>query len=195
MELKNNKSAWAALATVGLTAVAAAATAIVKVKKERQKREEEENSALKRLTAEQKMVYNEAVGCFIRLNERIFALRSQYEALQPIVSQLAMLTDKPTELAADAGEELRQLSADVKDFLTTQVPFINASLSTICHDGTTYADYVRAPMGQLFDPEYDEEYEPGDAAEGSTVSYVLKLGYFFPDASQKAHPEKAVVIV
>jgi hypothetical protein len=32
MELKNNKSTWAALATLGLGAVAAGATAVVKIR-------------------------------------------------------------------------------------------------------------------------------------------------------------------
>ena len=196
MELKNNKSAWAALATLGVTVVAAAATAIVKVNKERRKRREEaEADGQGRLTAEQKMVYNEAVGAFIHLNDRLYALREQRDAVRPLAERLALMSDKPAKLADDAGEPLRQLSADIEHFLLTQVPFINASLGTICHDGTTYADYVRAPFGQQFDPEYDEEDEPTGATAGSTVSYVLKLGFFFPDASQKAHPEKAIVVV
>ena len=44
MELKNNKSAWAALATLGVTAIAAGATAFVKIRDKRRQREEEEKA-------------------------------------------------------------------------------------------------------------------------------------------------------
>ena len=36
MELKNKKSAWAALATIGVTAIAAGTTAFVKMRKKRE---------------------------------------------------------------------------------------------------------------------------------------------------------------
>ena len=82
MELKNKKSAWAALATIGVTAVAAGTTAIVKMRQERekrrkleeQKREKEKEVASLKLTPEQMMVYNEGVRKFITLNNRIFGL-------------------------------------------------------------------------------------------------------------------------
>ena len=41
MDTKNKKSAWAALATIGLTAVAAGAAAFIKVKKEKRKKAED----------------------------------------------------------------------------------------------------------------------------------------------------------
>ena len=90
MELKNNNSAWAALATLGVTAVAAGTTAIVKLrKKRRQQREQESHESNKRLTAEQMMVYNEAVSVFKELNERIYELRRQRKELQPLIKWLA----------------------------------------------------------------------------------------------------------
>lgn len=192
MELKNNKSAWAALATLGVTAIAATATAIIKVNKKRKEKAEGE-ARRDGLTAEQKMVYNEAVSEFIRLNDRIYELRSRREALQPLIRRLALADAAPASKADETDEELKLLADDIENFLTTQVPFINASLSSICHDGTTYADYVRAPIGSLFDPKLDEEDTPAGVTDGSTVSYVLRLGYFFPESAKTSSPVKAIV--
>ena len=50
MELKNHKSALAALATLGVTAVAAGATAFVKIREKRRQRAAEEEEG--RLSAE-----------------------------------------------------------------------------------------------------------------------------------------------
>ena len=60
MELKNNKSTWAALATLGIGAVAAGTTAVVKIRqKRRRQREEAEKSEIHcQLTADQAQRYN-----------------------------------------------------------------------------------------------------------------------------------------
>ena len=98
MELKNNKSTWAALATLGVTAVAAGATAFLKIRekrKERQAQEKEEQAHSKHLTAEQMMVYNEAIRSFISLNDRIYNMRREREALQPLIKWLATNGEQP----------------------------------------------------------------------------------------------------
>ena len=69
MEMKNKKSTWAALATIGVTAIAAGTTAVVKIRQKReearkraeQKRQKEKEAQSLKLTPEQMMVYNEAI--------------------------------------------------------------------------------------------------------------------------------------
>lgn len=60
MELKNNKPAWAALATLGITAIAAGTTAVIKIRKKRRRQREaaEREMTISDLTPEQEMVYN-----------------------------------------------------------------------------------------------------------------------------------------
>ena len=130
MELKNNKSTWAALATLGLGAVAAGATAVVKIrqKQRRQREEAEKNEINCQLTADQEMVYNEAVRAFLSLNERIYQLRDAHKELQPLIQWLATDGEKPKTVSAD--ERINKLADDIQKFLVTQLPFINACIST-----------------------------------------------------------------
>ena len=82
MELKNKKSTLAALATLGVTAIAAGTTAVVKIRQKRErarklaeiKRQKEKETYSLKLSPEQMMVYNEAVRKFITLNNRIYDL-------------------------------------------------------------------------------------------------------------------------
>lgn len=193
VELKNHKSALAALATLGVTAVAAGATAFVKLRERQRKRrqEAEQEAAKSRLTAEQMMVYNEAVSQFIHLNERIYALRRHRQELQPLIQRLAL---KSEAVAAPADEELATLAADIERFITAHVPFINACLATISGDDMKYADYLRAPVGGTFDPEIDEEPTGADVAKGSPIKFVLQLGYYFPESTLAPLPCKAIVL-
>lgn len=193
MELKNNKSAWAALATLSLTAVAAGATALVKMKRQRRERREQEGQAEGRLTPEQEMVYNEAVRAFLTLNDHIYELREQHKELQPIIQWIATEGERPDITTND--ERLLQLADEVEKFIDTQVPFINACISTISDDGTTFADYMRAATGKPFDKDLDVEYEAGAVTDGITIRYVLKLGYFFPESRIASHPVKSIVLV
>lgn len=194
MELKNNKSAWAALATLGVTAIAAGATAFVKVREKRRKqREETEQQGSSQLTAEQQMVYNEAVSSFLSLNERIYELRSLRKELQPLILWLASDDDAPKQIADN--EQIVKLAEDIKKFLITQMPFINACLSTLHDDGTSYVDYVRGPVGGTFDNTLDEEPTGADVKDGTPIQQVLKLGYYFPDSRLVPYPVKAIVTV
>lgn len=192
MELKEHKSALAALATLGVTAVAAGATAFVKIREKRRQRREESVQQTA-LSAEQQMVYNEAVSQFVALNERIYGLRRQREALQPLLKWMAQMGEKPVVGAEEA--ELVQLAADIERFLTMQVPFINACLSTVDAERLTYADYVRCPVDGTFDSELDSEPTGAAVEEGAPVSFVLKLGYYFPDSTIAPNPVKAIVLV
>lgn len=195
MELKEHKSALAALATLGVTAVAAGATAIVKIRKKRkQEREREEQLAADcHLTADQMMVYNEAVRAFITLNNRIYELRQYRDDLQPLIRWLATDAEQP-EVKSD-NEALQQLAGEIDKFLTTQLPFINACISNVTHDEMTYTDCVHAPIKGAFDKTLDEE-PTGDVVEqGTAIKYVLKLGYFFPESTIAIHPVKAIVLV
>lgn len=194
MELKNNKSAWAALATLGVTAVAAGTTAIVKLrKKRRQQREQESHESNKRLTAEQMMVYNEAVSVFKELNERIYELRRQRKELQPLIKWLATDGEKPK--TGDGDDTLAKLAADIERFLIMQVPFINACLVTAGENDMTYIDCVRGDVDGMFDSTLDEEPTGLDVEEGTRIKFVLKLGYFFPDATISPYPVKSIVLV
>lgn len=194
MEMKNNKSAWAALATLGVTAVAAGATAFVKIREKRRKqREEAEQQNSSQLTAEQQMVYNEAISNFLSINERIYELRSLRKELQPLIQWLATEGEMPKIESDD--ERITELAEDIKKFLITQMPFINACLSTLHDDGTTYADYVRGAVGGTFDATIDDEPTGISVEDGTPIQFVLKLGYYFPDSRLVPHPVKSIVTV
>ncbi len=196
MIMKNNKSTWAALATLGVTAIAAGTTALIKFRKKQKRRQaEEENEVLPegKLTAEQDMVYNEAVRAFISLNDKIYDLRYLHKELQPIIQWVATDGEKPVVDTTD--ERIVALMEDIEKFLVTEVPFINACINTITDDGTTYADYIRAAVGKPIDPAIDIEYNGTEVPADSTIKYVLKLGYFFPESRIAYHPVKSIVIV
>lgn len=196
MELKNNKSAWAALATLGVTAVAAGATAIVKIReKRRERREELQREAQEddgQLSAEQKMVYNEAIRCFLSLNDRIFDMRRQRDKLQPLIKWLATNGEKP-ELTTE-NEDIKGLAVDIEKFLNTQVPFINACLSTVGDSDMTYPDYIRAAVGGTYDDTLDEEPTGAELSNGMPIEYVLRLGYYFPNSTIAPHPVKSIIL-
>lgn len=196
MELKNNKSAWAALATLGVTAVAAGATAIVKIReKRRERREELQREAQEdndQLSAEQKMVYNEAIRCFLSLNDRIFDMRRQRDELQPLIKWLATNGEKP-ELTTE-NEDIKKLAVDIEKFLNTQVPFINACLSAVGDPDMTYPDYIRAAVGGTFDEALDEEPTGAELSNGMPIEYVLRLGYYFPNSTIAPHPVKSIIL-
>ncbi len=196
MQLKEHKSALATLATLGITAIAAGATAFVKIRKKRKQRlqqDAEEEASNGHLTADQMMVYNEAVRAFITINERIYELRKHRKELQPLIKWLATDGERPA-ITFDQ-EELEVLANEIEVFLTTQQPFINACLSTVSDEGLTYADSVHAPIDGTFDTTLDEEPTGADVKDGTPVSCVLKLGYFFPESSIAIHPVKAIVLV
>ncbi len=191
MELKEHKSALAALATLGITAVAAGTTAFIKIRKKRKEKEAQAEGG--HLTPDQMMVYNEAVRAFITLNNRIYDLRQHRKELQPIIQWLATDGKKP-DIPQDIPE-LVSLAEDIDKFLTSQQPFINACLSTVNNDELTYADYVHAPVGGTFDAGLDEEPTGLKVEDGTPVTFVLKLGYFFPESTIAIHPVKAIVLV
>lgn len=196
MQLKEHKSALATLATLGITAIAAGATAVVKIRKKRKQRlqqEAEKAISYGHLTADQMMVYNEAVRAFITINERIYELRKYRKELQPLIQWLA--TDGERPAITFEQEELETLANEIETFLTTQLPFINACLSTINDDELTYTDSVHAPIDGTFDAALDEEPTGADVKDGTPVSFVLKLGYFFPESTIALHPVKAIVLV
>ena len=195
MELKNNKSAWAALATLGVTAVAAGATAFLKIRekrKERQAQEKEEQEHSKHLTAEQMMVYNEAIRSFLSLNDRIYDMRREREALQPLVKWLAMNGEKP-ELT-NAGEDVKALADNIERFLTTQVPFINACLVSMGDPALSYPDCVRGAVGGSYDDMLDEEPTGAQIEKGQKIAFVLRLGYYFPESTLVSAPVKSIVL-
>ncbi len=187
----SKKSALAALATLGITAIAAGGTALFKIhKKHKEMRKQTENG---HLTPDQMMVYNEAVRAFITLNNRIYELRQYREQLQPLIKWLATDAEKPAVI--QDIPEIVTLAEDIEKFLTTQQPFINACLSTLDNDGLTYTDYVHAPVGGIFDAALDEEPTGVKVEDGKPITFVLKLGYFFPESSIAVHPVKAIVLV
>ena len=196
MELKEHKSALAALATLGVTAVAAGATAFVKIReKRRQKREaaaQEEAAEEGRLTAEQHMVYNEAIRHFLQLNDRIYELRRYREELQPLVKWLATAGEEPK--LETSQEEIVMLKDDIKRFLTTQLPFINACLNSISNAGDNFVEHVRGAVGGHYDDTLDEEPTGAAVSNGTPISYVLRLGYYFPDTHIAPHAVKSVVL-
>lgn len=191
MELKEHKSALAALATLGITAVAAGTTAFIKIRKKRKEKEAQTEGG--HLTPDQMMVYNEAVRAFITLNNRIYDLRQHRKELQPIIQWLATDGKKP-DIPQDIPE-LVTLADEIEKFLTSQQPFINACLSTVNNDELTYTDYVHAPVGGTFDATLDEEPTGIKAENGAPITFVLKLGYFFPESTIAIQPVKAIVLL
>jgi len=201
MELKNKKSAWAALATIGVTAIAAGTTAFVKMRKKReelrklaeQQREREKETSSLKLTPEQMMVYNEGIRKFITLNNRIFDLRHYQKEMQPLIQMLA--TGKATDEDSLTGiEEVDLLAHDIRQFVNKQLPFINTCVSIISQ-GDTYQDFVQGPINGKFDKELDREEDGHDVADGTPIKHVLKLGYFFPESTIASYPVKSIVTV
>lgn len=191
---KNKKSLWAALVTLGVGAVAAGATAIVKIREHRRdnvRRELEEGTP--HLTAEQQMVYNEAVSVFKELNERIYNLRRLREELQPLIHWLATDSERPKDISDHA--DIQQLASDIERFLTSQLPFINACLSTVSDDGTSYVDFVRGAVDGGFDDALDEEPTGIEVENGTKIKFVLRLGYYFPECTIALQPIKSIVLV
>jgi len=187
--MKTKKSTWAALATLGISAIAAGATAFVKFNNKRKEKEVAKGT----LSTEQDMVYNEAVRAFISLNDRIYDLRLMHKELQPIILWLATDCEKPAITTND--KKIIKLMEDIENFLVTEVPFINACINTISDDGTTYPDYIHATPGKAFDPTLDEEYHGNEVPTETPIKYVLKLGYFFPNSRIAYHPVKSIVLV
>ena len=197
MELKNNKSAWAALATLGVTAVAAGATAFLKIREKRkerqaQEKEKEEQAHSKHLTAEQMMVYNEAIRSFISLNDRIYNMRREREALQPLVKWLATNGEKPELTNAD--DDIKLMADDIERFLMTQIPFINACLVSVGDETLSYPDCVRGAVGGNYDDTLDEEPTGAQMEKGQKIAFVLRLGYYFPESTLVNAPVKSIVL-
>ena len=201
MELKSNKSAWAALATLGVTAIAAGATAVVKIRQKRQERkrlaeierEKEKEAMSTKLTPEQMMVYNEAVRKFITLNSRVYELRHYQKELQPLIKMLA--TGKPIDEDTISGvDEVDLLCHDIRQFVTKQLPFINTCIGIIS-EGDEYESYVHGPINGKFNKNLDREESGEDIADGMPIKHVLKLGYFFPESTIAPYPVKSIVIV
>ena len=194
MELKNKKSTWAALATLGVTAVAAGATACVKIREKRKQRQAQdaEREQSKHLTAEQMMVYNEAIRAFMSLNDRIYELRREREALQPLVKWLATNDEKPA--LTNVSDDVKMLADDIERFLLTQVPFVNACLSSVGDPTMSYPDYVRGAVGGYFDNTLDEEPTGAQVENGAKIAVVLRLGYYFPESTLAPNPVKAIVL-
>jgi hypothetical protein len=201
MELKNKKSTWAALATIGVTAIAAGTTAVVKIRQKREEarrraaqeeQREKETQSLK-LSPEQMMVYNEAVRKFITLNNRIYDLRYYQKEVQPLIVMLA--TGKTADEDTLSGiEEVDMLTHEVRQFVKRQLPFIDTCIGIIS-EGDTYEDYVHGPIDGKFDKELDREEDGHEVADGTPIKHVLKLGYFFPESSIASHPVKSIVTV
>lgn len=146
------------------------------------------------LSAEQMMVYNEAISVFLDINSRIYEQRRQKEQLQPVVRRLTLeSTEKPDITGAD--DNVKSIAESVEKFLAMQVPFINACLAATDQHNMTYADCVRGPVGARFDNRLDEEPTGADVKDGDTVEYVLRLGYFFPDSTIAPHPVKSVCLL
>lgn len=194
MDFKNKKSTWAALATLGVTAVAAGATAFVKIREKRKERQAQEEDRVhsKHLNAEQMMVYNDAICTFISLNDRIYELRQEREALQPLVKWLATNGEKPELVKAD--DDIRQLADSIEKFLLTQVPFINACLACVGDPTMSYPDYVRGAVGGYFDDTLDEEPTGAKLEKGEKIAFVLRLGYYFPESTLAPNPVKSIVL-
>lgn len=145
------------------------------------------------MTAEQMMVYNEAVTAFKTINKRIYELRTMRKELQPFIKWLATNGEKPS--TEDVPEEIAQLAKDIEKFLTTQVPFINASLCTISDNGMDYRDHVRGAVGGSFDSTLDTEPTGAVIEDGTPIAYVLKLGYCFPGSHDASEPIQSIVVV
>lgn len=201
MEMNNKKSTWAALATIGVTAIAAGTTAVVKIRQKReeakkraeQKRQKEKEVQSLKLTPEQMMVYNEAIRKFITLNNRIFDLRHYQKEVQPLIQMLA--TGKAVDEDSLTGiEEVDLLCHDIRMFVSRQLPFISTCVGVIS-EGDTYADFVHGPINGKFDKELDREEDGHDVADGTPIKHVLKLGYYFPESTIAAYPVKSIVTV
>lgn len=201
MELKNKKSTWAALATLGVTAIAAGTTAVVKIRQKReearkraeQERKREKEAQSLKLTPEQMMVYNDAVREFITLNNRIYELRHFQKEVQPLIQMMA--TGRAIDEDELTGnEEVDMLCHDIRQFVSKKLPFINTCISIIS-EGETYQDFVHGPINGKFDQELDREADGHEVPDGTPIKHVLKLGYLFPESTIAAYPVKSIVTV
>ncbi|MBP5409476.1 MAG: hypothetical protein J6Y46_04885 [Prevotella sp.] len=201
MELKNKKSTLAALATLGVTAIAAGTTAVVKIRQKRErarklaeiKRQKEKETYSLKLSPEQMMVYNEAVRKFITLNNRIYDLRHYQKEIQPLIQMLG--TGNAIDEDTLSGiEDVDILCHDIRQFVIKQLPFINTCVGIIS-EGDSYESFVHNPFGGKFDKELDQEEDGADVADGTPIKHVLKLGYFFPESTIVSYPVKSIVTV
>jgi hypothetical protein len=201
MELKNKKSTLAALATLGVTAIAAGTTAVVKIRQKRErarklaeiKRQKEKETYSLKLSPEQMMVYNEAVRKFITLNNRIYDLRHYQKEIQPLIQMLG--TGNAVDEDTLSGiEDVDILCHDIRQFVIKQLPFINTCVGIIS-EGDSYESFVHNPFGGKFDKELDQEEDGADVADGTPIKHVLKLGYFFPESTIVSYPVKSIVTV
>ena len=201
MELKNKKSTLAALATLGVTAIAAGTTAVVKIRQKRErarklaeiKRQKEKETYSLKLSPEQMMVYNEAVRKFITLNNRIYDLRHYQKEIQPLIQMLG--TGNAVDEDTLSGiEDVDILCHDIRQFVIKQLPFINTCVGIIS-EGDSYESFVHNPFGGKFDKELDQEEDGADVAGGTPIKHVLKLGYFFPESTIVSYPVKSIVTV
>ena len=201
MELKNKKSTLAALATIGVTAIAAGTTAVVKIRQKRErarklaeiKRQKEKETYSLKLSPEQMMVYNEAVRKFITLNNRIYDLRHYQKEIQPLIQMLG--TGNAVDEDTLSGiEDVDILCHDIRQFVIKQLPFINTCVGIIS-EGDSYESFVHNPFGGKFDKELDQEEDGADVADGTPIKHVLKLGYFFPESTIVSYPVKSIVTV
>ena len=49
-------------------------------------------------------------------------------------------------------------------------------------------------FGGTFDGKLDEEPTGLELKDGTPISFVLKLGYYFPDSTLAPHPVKSIVL-
>lgn len=201
MELKNKKSTLAALATLGVTAIAAGTTAIVKIRQKKEKarklkeieRQKEKETYSLKLSPEQMMVYNEAVRKFITLNNRVYDMRHYQKEIQPLIQMLG--TGNAVDEDTLSGiEDVDILCHDIRQFVIKQLPFINTCVGIIS-EGDSYESFVHNPFGGKFDKELDQEEDGADVADGTPIKHVLKLGYFFPESTIVSYPVKSIVTV
>ena len=201
MELKNKKSTLAALATLGVTAIAAGTTAVVKIRQKRErarklaeiKRQKEKETYSLKLSPEQMMVYNEAVRKFITLNNRIYDLRHYQKEIQPLIQMLG--TGNAVDEDTLSGiEDVDILCHAIRQFVIKQLPFISTCVGIIS-EGDSYESFVHNPFGGKFDKELDQEEDGADVADGTPIKHVLKLGYFFPESTIVSYPVKSIVTV
>ena len=111
---------------------------------------------------------------------------------QPLVKWLATNDEKPA--LTNVSDDVKMLADDIERFLLTQVPFVNACLSSVGDPTMSYPDYVRGAVGGYFDNTLDEEPTGAQVENGAKIAFVLRLGYYFPESTLAPNPVKAIVL-
>lgn len=148
--------------------------------------------------------YNSSVYEFVTINDQIASLKRK-ESRTILMSLYRFLALQDTnvhaiiELIRESGipdgdkEQFVSLVSQVQAFISKKKPIIDSWLKNEPKDGVSdYISAIRLPINQVFDDNLDRDVL-GEDLSGQTISFVYKMGYYFPGNTIRAYREKSIV--